>query len=124
MTNISTGGDYKKRVSFKKPWTKENKDEMIQTIFNTVIHKAAVKYMKEKVHKNDTAPTQELNNLSLDKGRDNSESDLSSSSEEEWHKRGTRRSSLCLGLGHEIYNIQYTYTNEERKLGQRTRLQR
>ncbi len=50
-SNIITGGDYKKCVSFKNPWTKENKDEMMLTIFNTAFHKAAVKYIKEKVHK-------------------------------------------------------------------------
>jgi hypothetical protein len=54
---------------------------MMQTIFNTAFHKAAVKYMKEKVHKNDTVPTQEFNNLSLEEDHDNSDSD--STSEEE-----------------------------------------
>jgi hypothetical protein len=82
VSNISTGVDYKKRVGFKKPWTKENKDEMMQTIFNTAFHKAAVKYMKEKVHKNDTVPTQEFNNLSLEE-EDHDDSDSDSTSDEE-----------------------------------------
>ncbi len=103
----ATTNDYQKRVSFKKPWNRQTKDEYVQTVFTTAFKTAAGKYSaKYLAKKNGGPPTEEFNNLHLEDGKvekdASSESD-STSSDGKWSSlRGTRRKPTCLAL--ENYN--------------------
>jgi hypothetical protein len=80
----ATTSEYQKRVSFKKPWNGQTKDEYMQTVFMTAFKKAAEKYSaKYLAKKNGGPPTEEFNNLHLEDGKvekdASSESDSTSS---------------------------------------------
>ena len=86
-SSSATTSEYQKRVSFKKPWNSQTKDEYMQTVFTTAFKKAAEKYSaKYLAKKNGGPPTEEFNNLHLEDGEvekdASSESDSTSSDDE------------------------------------------
>jgi hypothetical protein len=88
VSSSATTSKYQtKRVSFKKPWNGQTKDEYMQTVFTTAFKKAAEKYsVKYLAKKNGGPPTEEFNNLHLEDGEvekdASSESDSTSSDDE------------------------------------------
>ena len=83
----------------------------MQAMFATAMQNMASAYFKGKQPKKDKVPTEEFNNLNLEKDVSLSDSD-SSSSEEDWYTHGTHRNNICLGLGQHLYHFHGPVTEE------------
>jgi hypothetical protein len=81
-SSITSSFSSDKRVAFKKPWKNPAKDENMQAMFATAMQNMASAYFKGKQPKKDKVPTEEFNNLNLEKDDSSSDSDSSSSEED------------------------------------------